>query len=389
MLVAYARLRHERGDTVVYGVEVDQARFREELRRAFDDPVLLPRSLTRGAPNSSLLAIRVLGVGEELLFASTERATPAIYADQALPERVSGVVVRASVLPEAAERLIIGGMPGDRTPVLLLLFGLAACLMVLSVSLFRKENELARLRSDFVASVSHELRTPVAQIRLFVETLRLGRVSNDAQREWAFERIERETLRLGGLVDKILHFNRIERGVVPAHGTPVDVGEGVEDATTSFDALLPTGKARLALASTEGLLAPVHPDSLRQVVLNLLENAVKYGADGQTIRVCVDRRDGFARIAVEDEGPGVPTAERRLIWEPFRRGAAAVGSATAGGGIGLSVVRQIVRAHGGRAWVEDAKRGGARFVVELPALRVAGGGAGAQAGRRGAPAGAA
>jgi len=367
LLVAYV-LHGDRGDSAVYGVEVDGARFREELRRALDHPDLLPHSLTRGAPNTSLLAVRLLGAGGEELFASTERGTPAIFADQALPERMAGAVVRAAVLPEAAEGLIIGGMPENRAPAALLLFGLAAGLMVLSVSLLRKENDLARLRSDFVANVSHELRTPVAQIRLFIETLRLGRVNGEAQRDWALERIERETLRLAGLLDKILHFHRTNRGAVPADRMPVDVGMEVGDAAASFEALLRPGKARLVLELAEGLRATAHADSLRQVVLNLLENAVKYGADGQTIRLRAEWREGWARISVEDEGRGVPPRERKLIWEPFRRGAAAVGSVTAGGGIGLSLVREIVRAHGGRAWVGDAPGGGACFVVELPAL---------------------
>lgn len=367
ILLAYVQLENEEsGEAAVFAVEVDPDRLTEELQRALDHPDLLPSSLTRGAPNTSLLAVQVLGESGDVLFASVDGDAPPIHADQPLSARFPGAVVRAAVLPEAAERLIIGGMPGDRTPMLLLLFVLAAGLMVLSVSLLRKETDLARLRSDFVASVSHELRTPVAQIRLFVETLRLGRVRTAAEREWALERIERETLRLSDLVDRILHFNRAERGAVPTERELVDLGAEVTDAARSFEALVRSGKAHVALDLADGLVAAVHPDSFRQVVLNLLENAAKYGPAGQTIRIRAKRVDAAARIIVDDEGPGVPRAERELIWEPFRRGAGAVGSVAAGGGIGLAVVREIVSAHGGRAWVEDAPGGGARFVVELP-----------------------
>lgn len=395
MLLAYVKLEDEEaGEAALFVVEVDRERFEAELRRALEHPDLLPRSLTRGTPNTSLLAVQVLGAGGEPLFASVDGDLPPIHADQPLAERHAEAVVRAAVLPDAAEQLIIGGLPGNRTPLLLLLFGLAAGLMVLSVSLLRKETDLARLRSDFVASVSHELRTPVAQIRLFVETLRLGRARTEAEREWAIERIERETLRLGELVDRIVHFGRADRGAVPTDRELMDLRAEVADAATSFEALVRPGKARLALELADGLVAPVHPDSFRQVVLNLLENALKYGPDGQTIRVRAERRDAVARIAVEDQGPGVPLAERDLIWEPFRRGAAAIGSVAAGGGIGLAVVREIVRAHGGRSWVEDAPGGGARFIVELPASRAMSperltAGAAVNATETGAPAGAA
>jgi signal transduction histidine kinase len=108
------------------------------------------------------------------------------------------------------------------------------------------------------------------------------------------------------------------------------------------------------------------PEAFRQVLLNLLDNAVKYGPQGQTVRVAaVPVDDGRVAIRVEDEGPGIDPAERAAVWEPFRRGRTTVGTAAAGSGIGLSVVREIVAWHGGTARVEDGARG-ARVVVELP-----------------------
>jgi signal transduction histidine kinase len=105
-------------------------------------------------------------------------------------------------------------------------------------------------------------------------------------------------------------------------------------------------------------------DALRHVVLNLLDNAVKYGPMDQTIVVCVRAHDGFVTLTVDDEGPGVADAERERIWRPFARGRAAAHNG--GSGIGLTIVREVVEAHGGRASVERAPTGGARFVVVLP-----------------------
>ncbi len=110
--------------------------------------------------------------------------------------------------------------------------------------------------------------------------------------------------------------------------------------------------------------ANVDDDAIRQVVLNLLDNAAKYGPDGQTIRVAVDRG---VRIVVEDEGPGIPARQRERIWRRYARLPRERERAIAGAGIGLAVVRDLVRLHGGRAWCESAEGGGARFVVEVPA----------------------
>jgi signal transduction histidine kinase len=107
--------------------------------------------------------------------------------------------------------------------------------------------------------------------------------------------------------------------------------------------------------------------ALRQVLLNLLDNAMKYGGDGTLVRVEVTAlRGSGARVVVDDNGPGVPAAERERIWKPFERGGAARTRAAGGSGIGLTIVHEIAQEHGGRAWVESAPSGGARFVVELP-----------------------
>ncbi len=102
------------------------------------------------------------------------------------------------------------------------------------------------------------------------------------------------------------------------------------------------------------------------MLLNLLDNAVKYGPSGQTVTLGLTMSDGRARICVDDQGPGIPAADRERIWDQFWRLERDRGSAVAGTGIGLSVVRELVALHGGRAWAEDAPRSGGRFVIELP-----------------------
>ena len=108
------------------------------------------------------------------------------------------------------------------------------------------------------------------------------------------------------------------------------------------------------------------PAAYRQILLNLLDNAVKYGPSGQTITVRLARVGGSVRLAIEDEGPGVPEGEHERIWGPFVR-LTTTRHGPMGTGIGLAVVRDLAVRHGGRAWVENVARGGARFVVEMPA----------------------
>ena len=112
----------------------------------------------------------------------------------------------------------------------------------------------------------------------------------------------------------------------------------------------------------------VDPDSFRQVLLNLLDNAVKYGPRQQRVLVALEANGCMARILVEDEGPGVPPSEKRRIFERFQRLERDRRSAVAGTGIGLSVVKDLVNRHGGQCFVEEAASGGARFIVELPTI---------------------
>jgi len=202
-------------------------------------------------------------------------------------------------------------------------------------------------------------------MRLYLETLRLGRFTTDEQREWSLDNVERETTRLGHLVERVLRFSRTGRAS-PDPRAPVDVRAELDQLVAEF---VPLADARGARISAE--LAPVppvalQPDALRHIVLNLLDNAVKYGPRGQTVRLALAHSVATVSITITDEGPGILPADRERIWRPYQRGSTVGG--IAGSGVGLSVVHDVVAQHGGRAWVEDAPGGyGARVVVTLPA----------------------
>ncbi|HEU0013471.1 MAG TPA: HAMP domain-containing sensor histidine kinase [Longimicrobium sp.] len=366
--LVYFRVPAPEGARYAYGFELDPARFRRLFQELFTKTELLPAELASGNTNEQLISMRVYAPDGTELFASGDTAGWYRADVDSLAPQLGGIHVMATMRPDAARRLVIGGLPRSRLPMLVALLVLAMGLTVLAVMLIRREAQLAALRSDFVSSVSHELRTPLAQVRLFMETLRLGRYRTDQQREWLLDNMERETTRLTTLVDNVLHFSRSERGALRGDLEVVALDEYVPQVVESFAPLAATRRVELRTDIEPGLVARLDPEAFRQVLLNLLDNAVKYGPQGQTVRVSVSLAGANARIAVEDEGPGVDAAERERIWEPFRRGERAIGSVAVGSGIGLSVVREIVAWHGGAARVEDGEKG-ARFVVEVPGWR--------------------
>lgn len=236
----------------------------------------------------------------------------------------------------------------------------------LRASSLRRDHELTGIRADFVASVSHELRTPLAQIRMYAELLRKGSMRTPEDTRKALNVIEKEAHRLNILVDNVLNFTRLRRRTSQVPSVPTRIDDDIAHVVEAFAPLARERAVCVETALEPGLTAAVDSLALRQIVLNFLENAVKYGPVGQTVRVSAHAVGRNARVAVEDHGPGVLPSERASVWEPFVRGAAAA-SNTTGSGIGLAVVRDLVLQHGGRCAVEDTEAGtGARFVVEFP-----------------------
>jgi signal transduction histidine kinase len=160
-----------------------------------------------------------------------------------------------------------------------------------------------------------------------------------------------------------LSFSRFGRGVSSAP-LACDVAEEMRRIVDEFRPLATTRDVTIEPELHAVPRLALQRDALRHILLNLLDNAVKYGPPGQTVRVAVERTASAVRVSVSDQGPGVPDADRDMIWRPFARGTRS--SEQGGSGIGLTIVREVATQHGGGAWVERATGGGARFVVTLP-----------------------
>lgn len=333
---------------------------------------LLPRTLAMHEPNDSLVSVTVVGPGGDTIWQSGRRSVTPFTAD-ASQETFGGLTARATLRPLAVERLALGAIPQSKVSLLLGLLALTAGMMVLAVLQLRREQELARLRSDFISSVSHELRTPLAQILLFAETLRLGRVRSAAERIGATDVIVQEARRLMQLVENVLLFSRSERRMTRLNPAPMALAPCVRETVDAWRPLAAASDATLCVELDERVVADIDRSAVRQMLLNLLDNAIKYGPPGQTVTVIVDRRGGRARLMVCDRGPGVPLGERHRVWQPFQRLERDVHSAAAGSGIGLYVVRELAAMQHGEVWIEDAPHGGgACFGVAFPLVEAAG-----------------
>lgn len=332
---------------------------------------ILPPSVTHGAPNDSLFSVIVRDGHGKVLYRSPKQY-PQLYTGENRLDYFGGIVTTVAFNPPIVEYLMIGGLPRSRLPLVLGVLFLAVTMVGIALLQLRREWELARLRSAFIASVSHELRTPLAQIRMFAETLRLGRVRSDPERERSLRIIDQESRRLTHLVENILQFSRAERDAMQLSLRDVMLAPIVREALDAFAPIARSRGVHIEPSLVESLRGEVDADALRQVLLNLVDNAVKYGPMGQTLRVSLGEGGrGRVLLAVQDEGPGIPADGAERIWAPYYRLPADADGSIGGSGIGLAVVRDLAERMGGRAYVTNAPNGpngrptGARFVVEL------------------------
>lgn len=365
--LALTRMPTTWGDTIVYAVQYPSSMMAAVLGEVLDDRGLLPPVLTRKVGNRAVLAVQVVDANGGVLFGSNVPDVWRLDATARVPAVLGGLAVRMRIEPALANQIVIGGTPRSHLPQLLGLLILAAGLTIIAVVQLRREARFAGERSAFVANVSHELRTPLAQIRLVTDTLLLDREPEAARRHAALSLVDREVTRLQHLIDRVLRFTRGERADDLSPLVATDTAAEASRVVEEFTPLARPRGVTLTVVSPDAPTVMLGTGALRQVLLNLLDNAVKYGPDGQTVTLTIAATaDGGARLTVTDEGPGVPPAERTRIWRPFERGQAAGARATGGSGIGLTVVREIAERHGGLVRIETAEGGGAAFIVEFP-----------------------
>jgi signal transduction histidine kinase len=296
----------------------------------------------------------------------------------------------ARLFAEQRQRtLLFGGL--IVASALAAIFGLAA-----ARGAFYRQLRLGALKSNFVSSVSHELRSPIASVRLMAESLESGKIADRAKQQEYFRFIGQECRRLSSLIENVLDFSRIEQGRKQYEFEPTDLVALARETLKLMEISATERQVKLALAIAEADIqtlstAPVvDGKAIQQALVNLIDNAMKHSPKGQTVTLGLELRGTKAEgrrkkeegrgpefhpssfilhpfcIWVEDHGDGIPTEDHQRIFERFYRRGSELRRQTQGVGIGLSIVKHIVEAHGGQVLVRSAAGQGSRFTIELP-----------------------
>ncbi|MBD0369234.1 MAG: HAMP domain-containing histidine kinase [Pyrinomonadaceae bacterium] len=241
--------------------------------------------------------------------------------------------------------------------------------IILALRAAQRQMRLSQMKTDFVSNVSHELRTPLASIRVFGEFLKMGRVSDeDKIREYG-EYIETESRRLTQLVNNILDFSRIESGRKTYDFSETDPSALVHSTLKTFDIQLKQRGFNVHVKEPQSPLPPVFVDgeAIGQVLINLLDNAIKYSGEAREIEIRLGHANGFVQVAVEDHGIGLTREDQQKVFDKFYRVCTGLVHETRGSGLGLALVKHIIEAHKGRVTLESEPGRGSTFTIHLPA----------------------
>lgn len=240
---------------------------------------------------------------------------------------------------------------------------------------FHQQLRLGEMKSNFVSSVSHELRAPIASMRLLAESLQRGKVPDESKRTEYYGFLVQESRRLSSLIENILDFSRIEQGRKKYQFEPTDLDFLVEQTVKLMQPSATERGVELKLQKAEsGGNGAVYCDGLavQQALINLIDNAVKHSPRGGVVMIGLEREAGRFKLWVEDQGSGIPAEEHERIFERFYRRGSELRRETQGIGIGLSIVKHTVEAHGGRVVLRSAPGEGSRFTMDLldrPAMK--------------------
>ena len=313
--------------------------------------------------------------GDGFILEVRDGAGGALFKTGETPEkkRPDAVFELSSVLPHRSLALWrtrppaavegVGAPLAAAAIVVLLLLSLSAAGALILVLDARRERRESEKKTSFVSNVSHELKTPLTSIRLCAEMLSEGRAKDDAAKERYLGVIAKESERLARLVDNVLDFGRLEQNRRKYDMADVDLREVVRDAAESQRSRVEAAGMELSVeVAPEPVVRRIDRDAVSQIVVNLVDNAVKYAADGKRLDVRVDS-NGAAIVA--DRGPGVPGRDRERVFERFYRCDSSLAAKSSGSGLGLSIARRLAEGMGGSLVCGAREGGGAEFRLEF------------------------
>ncbi|MGD8896254.1 MAG: HAMP domain-containing sensor histidine kinase, partial [Acidobacteriota bacterium] len=232
-----------------------------------------------------------------------------------------------------------------------------------------REMEASRMKADFVSSVSHEFRTPLSAIDALLERLESGKVRNEEMLHRYYRASRQEVQRLTGMVNQLLDLSRLNEGRKQLSFGTIDLNRLAEDAIQSFRNLGFGERLVPALDLESPLNVSADSDAAYQCIHNLIDNALKYSPKRSPVTIGSGRRDGVVFLRVSDRGPGIASEEQDLIFDQFYRARSADVGGVQGAGIGLALVRRIMRAHGGTVTLESRVGEGSTFELTFPGAK--------------------
>jgi two-component system phosphate regulon sensor histidine kinase PhoR len=341
------------------------------------DDAQLARRLPRDDGDRMRVALEVRPRGEQPVVGAMDRLLAEIVDAKDAPDasverlterRLEPPFDRYSLVVDAS-RSAASSITTVTYLVLLVLF-LATLItgVVITARLIWHETRISRLKTDFVSHISHELRTPLTSIRMFIDTLKLGRASSEAEKQECLDLLAKETERLSEMIERVLGYARLRAGRRLFSPQPVRVEAIVEGAIDAFRAhnLDPAQLSLTKQVEPSLPMVTVDRDAMIEALLNLLGNAYKYtGPDKQIEVFARSGRRGRVEIGVKDNGPGLPPSEHKRIFERFYQAKSLLSSKQSGSGLGLAITKAIVEGNGGKVSVESEPGRGSTFFVEL------------------------
>lgn len=293
---------------------------------------------------------------------SVETASQAVTRDfWLLPDYTLGIRTKGSSLQQVVR---------ERTMTnLTLLLMLDIVLIIAVILVFRnvkKEVQLAQNKADFVSNVSHEIRTPLALISMFAETLEMGRVKSEEKKQEYYRIISKETHRLSGIVNKILNFSQTEANKKTLHLSPVALGASIKEILNTYDFHLKNKGFEYVFSETREVWVTADKEALIEVLVNLIDNAVKYSAETKRIEIFTDIDNHFGLVIVKDSGVGISAMDQKHIFDKFYRVTSGDLAKSRGTGLGLSLVKQLMEAQGGKITVSSQPGKGSSFTLYFP-----------------------
>jgi signal transduction histidine kinase len=357
--------RSERDPQLIFGAQLDLARLIAGLRDVIHTDPALDQDICVALLDENARPVALSRPG---FTANWKRPFVATEVGEALPHWETGAyLMNPAKLSQSARTIKL--TLGLLIAVLVAAIGAGSWLIVTDLN---RQLTLARQKTDFVSNVSHELKTPLTSIRMFSELLAEGRVADESKQRSYLGIITAEAARLTRLINNVLDFSRMERGEKKYSFQECDLVKVARDTAESYRPHLENHGFKLECTLPENpLRVRGDCDALAQIIVNLISNAEKYSNDPKEIAIEAARRDGplpCAEIKVLDRGFGVPPGSAEKIFEKFYRAHDCLSSGIQGSGLGLTLARQIARAHGGDVSYEPRDGGGSCFCLRLPLL---------------------